>query len=81
MRGLPRNARLTDPVTHMVASTDDPFDAAGVGPVLYEDSAGRAYEIFGEAGRLDPAALEGPPVSTPAPGGVLDYLTSPFYLE
>jgi hypothetical protein len=81
VRGLPRNASLTGPVTHMVASTDDPFDAAGVGQVLYEGLGDRAYEIFGEAVRLDPAQVEGAPASPLAPGGVPDYPKSPFYLE
>jgi hypothetical protein len=81
VRGLPRTASLTDPVTHLVAYTDDPFDAAGVGQVLYEGGADRAYEMFGEARRLDPAEVEGAPVSPPAPGGVPDYPKSPFYLE
>jgi hypothetical protein len=79
-RDLPRNASLTGPVTHLVASTDDPSDAAGGGQVLYEGGADRAYEIFREADRLDPAEVAGPPVS-PAPGGVPAYPKSPFYLE
>jgi hypothetical protein len=80
-RDLPRNASLTGPVTHLVASTDDPSDAAGGGQVLYEGGADRAYEIFRDASRLDPAEVAGAPVSPAAPGGVPAYPKSPFYLE
>jgi hypothetical protein len=63
-------------VTHLVALTDDPGDAAAPGRVMYVAN-GVAYDLFSEPRKLTSEDVSGP---SPAPG-TTDSPTAPFFLD
>jgi hypothetical protein len=63
------------PITHLVASTDDPSNGPGAGQVLYV-VGDLAYELFTESIQLTAEDVAGADGSRPA-----DFPTYPFYVE
>ncbi|HEU4424083.1 MAG TPA: hypothetical protein VFR67_16255 [Pilimelia sp.] len=64
-------------VTHLVALTDDPGDAAGEGEVMYVAN-GVAYDLFSESEKITSEKVVGPGAS---PGTGDSTPTAPFFLD